>query len=453
VPVGANSFTVNSAENFNVGDSIIVERRGNDHWISYIKMDQIPPRPDGGSTTQWTPFSLQYEYVITAIDGNHITINSSIVNAIDKRWGGGRIFKYSDPERISHSGVENLRAISFWRMNPGGVDDTRHADRFLLLDNIRNGWARNITVEHFYENGTFMFGRSSLAMTIKNSSNLIASPDFYSGPEYSGRTFIETGVYVGRYGFHFTGQHGLVKNCYAIHNRHAFVVNSRVTGPNVFVNCEGENSLTWSEPHHRWSTGGLYDNVKDDIALMNRLRFGTGHGWAGANYVAWNTEGPLVCEQPPTAQNWSIGHTGQLVFGPFHDWNMTNYGFSLGYWEKRFVSVNPYSLYYKQLEDRTGVMVSAPAVPEAAPERGIIEFFPNPSTGRGTIRFTQQKEGWCDITVYDLSGRQAGQSERIFFPAGTHEQAWDFGGLPNGIYIIRLQTTSEVITQKVILKN
>ncbi len=451
VPVGANSFTVNSAENYHVGDRIIVERSGNEHWISYIKMDQIPP--DGGTITQWPPFSLQYEYVITAIEGNLITINSSIVNAIEKRWGGGRIYKYSDPERISHSGVENLRAISFWRINEDGVDDTRHADKFLLLDNIRDGWARNLTAEHFYENAAFMMGRNSLAITIKNSSSLIAPREFYAGPGYdpSGRTFYETGVYTGRYGFHFTGQHGLVKDCYAVNNRHAFVVNSRVTGPNVFVNCEGENSLTWSEPHHRWSTGGLYDNVKDDIALMNRLRFGSGHGWAGANYVAWNTEGPLVCEKPPTAQNWSIGHTGQLVFGPFHDWNMTNYGFSLGYWEKRFVTVSPYSLYYKQLEDRTGVMVSAPTVWKPAMEWGNIEFFPNPSTGRGNIRFTQPKEGWCEISIYDLSGRRAGQSEKKFFLAGTHEQAWDFGSLPNGIYVFKLRTNSGVITTKGIL--
>lgn len=451
VPVGANSFTVNNAENFNVGDSIIVERRGNEHWINYIKMDQIPD--DGGSITQWTPFNLQYEYVITAIDGNLITINSSIVNAIEKRWGGGRIFKYSDPERISHSGVENLRSISFWRMNADGVDDTRHADRFILIDNIRNGWVSRITVEHFYENGTFMMGRNSLAVTIENSSNLIASPTFYSGPGYdpSGRTFYETGVYVGRYGFHFTGQHGLVKNCYAIHNRHAFVVNSRVTGPNVFVNCEADNSLTWSEPHHRWSTGGLYDNVKDMIALMNRLRYGTGHGWAGANYVAWNTDGELVCEQPPSAQNWAIGHTGFLTFGPFHSWNMSNFGYSLGYWEKRFVSVNPYSLYYKQLEDRTGVMVSAPTPADIVPQKEAIEFFPNPSTGRGTIRFTLQKEGWSEITVYDLSGRQAGKTERLFFTAGTHEHSWDFGSLPNGIYLIRLQTDRGVSTTKGVL--
>ena len=362
VPVGASSFSVTSAENFEVGDKIIVERRGTDRWISEIGMDAIPSRDDGANIVQWKPFNLQFEHVITAIDGNRITLNSTLVNAIEKQWGGGRIYKYSDPGRISGSGVENLRAISFWIKNKDGVDDTRHADKFLLLDNIRDGWARNLTLEHFYENAAIMAGRNSLGITMQNSSNLIAHPKFYAGPGYdpSGRTFYETNVYVGRYGFHFSGQNGLVLDCYALHNRHAFVVNSRVSGPNVFVNCLGEKSLTWSEPHHRWSVGGLYDNVKDMISLMNRLNYGSGHGWAGVNYVAWNTEGILICEQPPTAQNWAIGHTGERRNGPFHTWNLNRFGNSYGYWEKPGSMIQPVSIYLKQLEDRTGIAVSAP---------------------------------------------------------------------------------------------
>jgi hypothetical protein len=179
VPVGSNTFTVADASRFSVGDSIIVERRGNAAWISEIGMDAIPSRSDDGNTNQWSPFNLTFEYVIAAIEGNRITINSTLVNAIEKQWGGGRIYKYSDSGRISRSGVENLRAISFWQMNKDGVDDTRHADRFLLFDTIRDGWARNITAEHFYGGGTFMMGNNSLGITIQQSSNLIAAREFY----------------------------------------------------------------------------------------------------------------------------------------------------------------------------------------------------------------------------------------------------------------------------------
>ena len=359
VPVGANSFTVIDSSRFSVGDSIIVERRGNAGWISAIGMDSIPERQDGGNITQWSPFNIHFEHVITAVEGNIITINSSIVNAIEKQWGGGRIYKYSDSNRITRSGVENLRAISFWKMNEDGVDDTRHADKFILLDKIHNGWVRNITLEHFYGISAFMAGSNSMGITFQNSSNLVGAPEFYAGPGYdpTGRTFFETGVYTGRYGFHFIGQNGLVMDCYAVHNRHAYVVGPWVPGPNVFTNSYAKRSLTWSEPHERWSVAGLYDNVKDLISIMNRLSYGSGHGWAGANYVAWNTEGLLVNEQPPTAQNWSIGHVGEIEEGPFHSWNMTKFGVSIGYREASGIQVEPVSLYVKQVEDRRSSMV------------------------------------------------------------------------------------------------
>jgi hypothetical protein len=98
----------------------------------------------------------------------------------------------------------------------------------------------------------------------------------------------------------------LVQRCHAEDARHAFVVDSRVPGPNAFLDCDSIDEFATSEPHHRWSVGGLFDNVKSDIAIQDRAWLGSGHGWAGANYVAWNTEGDLVAQQPPTAQNYGL---------------------------------------------------------------------------------------------------------------------------------------------------
>jgi len=92
---------------------------------------------------------------------------------------------------------------------------------------------------------------------------------------------------------------------------------------------------------------GLYDNVHAHMAFQDRQYFGTGHGWAGANYVAWNCEGELVCQRPPTAQNWSIGFVGKKMAGAFEPKPD-------GYWESLGRHVTPRSLYVKQLEDRLG---------------------------------------------------------------------------------------------------
>lgn len=349
VPVGANKFHVDRPDIFEVGDSIALYRVGNQEWISEIGMDRIPPRADGGTINQWTPFTLEYEYEIVDINGNEITIDGSIVNAIESKWGGGTIFKMDDPLRIEQVGVEHLRAISYWKPNENGVDDTRHADEFLELNHLKNAWVRNVTAEHFYTTlGAFRTGEGSKWVTIQDSSSLIADRKFYSGKGYdsTGRTFLETNVYAGRYGFYLLGQSALVQRSYVLNNRHGFALGARVTGPNVFLDSVGENALTWSEPHHRWSTGGLYDNVHDEIALMNRLNLGTGHGWAGANYVAWNTEGVLVAHQPPTAQNWAIGHVGKKDDGGKRGPD--------GYWESHGQHVEPRSLYLQQLKDRLG---------------------------------------------------------------------------------------------------
>jgi len=356
VPVGRRWFHVADPAPFAVGDTVQVQRRGNAAWISHIRMDQIPEHP-GRTIQQWIPFDLNFHHAITAIDGDRITVDSGLVSAIEQRWGGGRIQRYTEGGRISDSGVENLRAVSFWKPDQNGNDDTRHADQFVVFNRIRDGWVRDVTAEHFTPNvrGTFLTGRHSTGITFLDSSALAADRSFYAGVGYdeSGRYHRETGVYVGRYGFHFSGQNGLVRNCYTANMRHAFVVGSRVAGPNVFSDSFAAQSLTHSEAHHRWSVGGLYDNVTEErsIAIMNRLRFGSGHGWSAANYVAWNTRGTLIAEQPPTAQNWAIGHVGPRAQGPFHQWNLDNFGWSYGYWESHGQHVEPASLYTRQIAE------------------------------------------------------------------------------------------------------
>jgi len=349
VPAGTHSFHVDKPELFKVGEPVVVQRAGNAAWISEIKMDKIPPRSDGAKITQWTPFKLDFEHFITNIEGNRITIDSTLVNAIEARWGGGKLLKVTDTQRINQVGIENLRAIAYWQPNKDGVDDTRHSDEFLDMDNMKNGWVRNVTTEHFTSiNGSVRTGKGSKWITMQDSSVLSADKKFYSGKGYdsTGRTFAETNIYVGRYGFYLNGQSALVMRSFSLNNRHSFTLGSRVTGPNVFVDCIAEKSLAQSEPHHRWSVGGLFDNVHDAINLMNRHNMGSGHGWAGANYVAWNTEGTLVAHQPPTAQNWAIGHVGKKDSGG-------NRGPD-GFWDATGKHVAPRSLYLQQLQDRMG---------------------------------------------------------------------------------------------------
>lgn len=304
VPVGATTFTVRNPGDLRAGDAVLVLRRGNEAWVKAIGMDRIPDKKP------WPPRDSTFERVVTAVAGDRVTVNAPFVTAVESRWGGGSVIRFDDPGRVSRVGLENLRLVQFCAVDAKvGLGNVRGSA--VEFSNAKDCWVRGVAAEHYYDNGAFVLGKHTRNITVRDCSVLLADEKYTEG-------------YVPRYGFK-VGEGGqatlhLVENCHALNCRHAYYVDYQVTGPNVFHNCVGEKDVTNSEPHHLWSSGGLYDNVRGSVALMNRLTFGSGHGWAGANYVAWNTRGRLVCEHPPTAQNWAIGHVGLKLKGPFHDW-------------------------------------------------------------------------------------------------------------------------------------
>jgi len=337
VPVGAMSLTVENAAEFAVGQTVFVIRRGNAAWISAIAMDRITPRASNpGSTRQWQPFDLKFDRVITAIDGNRLTLDAPLGCAIDRRWGGGAVQRYDDPGRIEQCGVESLLARSVYdatKTAKQGAEtvevDEDHATWLVAFGAVKNAWARRLATEKF-AHGIAVFQTAAKGVTVEDCSARAPVSVITGGRRYPYN--IQDAQLV------------LVQRCSADRARHAFAVGSHVAGPNVFLDCRATNNYASSEPHHRWSVAGLFDNVEGDIAIQDRQWMGSGHGWSGANYVAWNCRGTLVCQQPPTAQNFAIGFTGERKPGAFPR--------TAGWWESEGAPVAPRSLYQQQLADR-----------------------------------------------------------------------------------------------------
>lgn len=338
VPVGARSFTVADAAGFAVGQTVFVVRRGNAAWISAIGMDRIVPRPsDPKSTKQWEPFELKFDRVITAVDGPRVTVDAPIACAIDPRWGGGALVRSRDEARIERCGVEHLRAVAVFDRSKTAVHngekvfvDEEHANYFVSFAAVKNAWARRLSTVGFYHGPTSV-GRDAKWVTVEDCTSLAPVSQITGGR---------------RYPFGVDGQLTLVQRCRSDRARHAFVFGSRVPGPNVFLECVSTHDYASSEPHHRWSVGGLYDNVEAQLAIQDRGHMGSGHGWAGANYVVWNSRGSLICQQPPTAQNFSIGFVGTRGKDAFPR--------PVGWWESEGTPVEPRSLYRAQLAERLG---------------------------------------------------------------------------------------------------
>lgn len=338
VPVGAMSFRVDNPTVLSVGDRVIITRPGTDAWISALGMDMIPPRADGGTVNQWTPgsYNLDFERFITRVEGDRVFFDAPLSHALDENFGGGTIRAFSFSNRLTNVGIESLRGVSEYDLsNP---NDEAHAWTFIEFRRVENGWIRDVTAQHFGFS-TALLGDFTRAVTVEDATS-IDPISLVTG----GR----------RYPFNISrSELNLMRDLFSANGRHDFVFNSRSEGPNVFLNGVATNALSDTGPHQRYSSGGLFDNISvsgDEINVRNRGNFGSGHGWAGANMVVWNsTADGYIVQSPPLAQNWLIGSQGTII-------NDTRFGQQPpGIVDNHGAPVATSSLYLKQLADRLSV--------------------------------------------------------------------------------------------------
>jgi hypothetical protein len=403
VPVGAHSFHVDSIAGLQVGDSVIVNRPSTANWIHDLGMD--------GPLNPWKPgtMDLESDRVITQIDTQHnlITLDAPLTDALEQKYGGGTICKYSFPGRIDHVGVENLSGVSSFDPNVrdanGNADDEKHAWTFISLAGVENAWVRHITATAFAFSAVDV-QKMSKWVTIEDSQSITPVSQITGGRRYS---------------FEIGGQLTLVKDCKVDHGRHDFVLHSLVPGPVAFVDCQATDAYDESGPHHRWDTGVLFDNVMVDRTTgkggdprtagtleAHNQGMTDGHGWSGANIVFWNcTADKIDVGKPATAQNWAISDKTTQETAPT----------GTGFIESSNKFVQPQSLYAAQLADRLArfhsvsslVRVTATPVPGQTSAVFVTVtnvshvFFPGPIL----IAFTNSSQG---VGLASVNGSTAG---------------------------------------------
>ncbi len=323
VPVGARSFRVSSTAGLKVGDSIIVHRPSTQAWIKAIGMDLL--------TNPWQPGTkdLLFDRVITRIEGDWLTVDAPITTALDAKYGGATVYAYTWDTRIENVGLEQIRGVSDFVIDT----DENHAWTFVEIQAAQNVWVRDITAQHFVFAAVNVLDQAKW-VTVADAQYLDPKSQLIGGR---------------RYAFNVEGQQVLVKDSYSLEARHDYALGSLSAGPNVYVDSWAESSYNDTGPHHRWATGTLFDNIQipnHQINLRNRGNSGTGHGWAGANSVIWNsTAKSFIVESPPTAYNWLIGSTGAIASN-----SMAVGSKPPGIRESHGIPVTPRSLYYAQLE-------------------------------------------------------------------------------------------------------
>ena len=318
VPVGVKSFNVKKANAYNPGDRIILYRPGTDQWINDLKMNQIV---EGKGTIQWTAkaYNLSYEREIVAVKGNKITIDNPVVMQLEEKYGGGEIFKYTYEGRLSEIGIENI----LFKSNFATDTDEDHGWIAVAMNHIENGWVKQVTSRYF--------GYSCVSLGT-GAKNITVTDDKIDTERL------------------MNAQQNLFLNLETTEGRHDYVTGAKTCGPNVFYNCKARNTYSDIGPHHRWSSGTLYDNIDSDgpLNIQDRGDWGTGHGWAGVTQVVWNCKVSGAAIQKPwvSGTNYVIGLQGMQLKGRLNDRLM-------GEWEGlNKKELSPASLFLAQLSSR-----------------------------------------------------------------------------------------------------
>lgn len=426
VPIGTKQVTVASGHTFMVGDAVFVHRIPNDAWINLLGMDLLTSYDP--LTTNWvaSSYDLYSQRKVTAVNGNLITLDAPIMDIIDPVYATGELMKYTS-SRIEHCGIENIRISS----NYISETDENHGWEAISFDNIINAWARNVEV--------YYFGYS--AVHIASSASWITVD---SCKMFDAKSIITGGR---RYSFNVDGQRNLIQNCATRRGRHDYVNGSRTCGPNVFYNCIATIQNSDIGPHHRWSTGILFDNIVGNGSqdVQNRLDSGSGHGWSGGQIMFWNcTAGKMIVQDPPGDQrNWAIGCKSPQITN-VGDWDTE----LLGIVESKgtFIAAIP-SLFQAQLSERFGSLLS---VKEVAIENEInsITIFPNPAKNSITIRSSMLMNLPLSITIYNDIGQKV-KTLRAYQNQLSSE--YNVSDLKEGIYLVNFTATNFSKTIKLII--
>jgi hypothetical protein len=317
-PVGATKLRLRAEAGLRVGDLVVVTRPSTAEWIHALGADAFG--------IGWRPGSrdLRWDRTITAIEGGAITLDAPITTAIEARFGGATVAKYSWPGRIERVGVEDLLLES--EFDAARPHDEEHAWFGVTLGSVRDAWVRRVAFRHF-AGGAVAAWETASRVTVEDCTSKAPVSELAG---YRRRTFVTQ------------GQQTLFLRCWSEDGRNDFSVGHCAPGPNAFVQCVAWQTHGDSGPLESWASGVLFDNVRIDgggLTLENRWTSPPQAGWSAANCVLWQCQAATIrCFRPPMANNWAIGAWATFAGD--------------GMFEARSDFVRPLSLYQAQLRER-----------------------------------------------------------------------------------------------------
>jgi hypothetical protein len=341
VPSGTRQLPVADAAGFTAGDTILIKHPITPEYLRFMGMDHLVR---SGRDEHWIGNSITTERRIAAIRENTLVLDVPLTDDYDPRFGGGAattVAAVPAPARLHDSGIE---ALTLTAPSVSIALDEPHFDA-IHIGAAEDVWLRDLDVR---DTTNFIQVEASARRVTIDRVDLTERKPITS--------------HAKNFGFSLAGTQTLVMRSSAHADRLIFAATqARIQGPNVLLDCDFSGDLD-VEPHQRWATGFLVDNVHvhgGAIHFINRGTMGSGHGWAIGWSVIWNsTADALVAQLPPGSFNWVIGSKGQRRRQPMpitgargEDKGPDLPEAIYDSWDK---PVQPRSLYLQQLTDRLG---------------------------------------------------------------------------------------------------
>jgi hypothetical protein len=251
-------------------------------WIHFMGMDSLV-RDDHPQTWIRAGSVIRTDRVVQAVEGDRITLDAPLSDALDSRFTSAALVHYSFPGRIAEVGVEGLTIAAPFEDVPIGEPQYTA----LRMDAVEDGWARDLEIRET-QNG-IAIGPGAKRLTLTNVRVIHSAP--HSGAAAPAD-------------FALQGTQILLDRCRVTgEGTWPVVTQAEVTGPIVVLNFTADHGGV--APHQRWATGLLVDGGKfpggterkPGVAFSNRGTAGSGHGWDIGWSVAWKAK--VCCRRKP----------------------------------------------------------------------------------------------------------------------------------------------------------
>ena len=374
---GSTELTLTQTKGIAVGSRIQIIRPSTAEWIASLKMTGFG---GGLDYTGWHPtdIDITWERVVTAVNGNRITLDAPITTTLSPDYGGAQVKMSQILGEIVECGVENLTLVSDYNKMLAQAVDEDHCWDAIWMNGVRDAWVRRVDFKHF----------AGSAVNLQKKTSRITVEDCIASEPVSEIGGWRRSVFLTR------GQQTLFQRCISRQGIHDFAADFCAAGPNAFVQCEGEESLGFSGSIGSWAAGLLFDIVNidgNDLSFRNLEQFQTGTGWNTANSMFWQcTASTLYCYSPDADDRCSAHGCWGTLTGD-------------GEWTSSNDHVKPRSLFYDQLSKR---VPQSPVNPYLLPRNLEATTSPTVEQAMQMAQLSLQKprltmEMWIDSVILD----------------------------------------------------